>query len=122
MADAAANARVLSSVSAPAGERPFHRGGPGPLYWSTYGYSNSLNTQIPEAVWKANIDWIAKDLAPYGYRMVCTDGWIDGDQDVTPHGYIKSLSGRLGARLGLVGQLPQRRATCNWASTTTLSG
>ncbi len=24
--------------------------------------------------------------------MVCTDGWIDGDQDVTSHGYIKSLS------------------------------
>ena len=73
-------------------ERPFHRGGPGPLYWSTYGYSNSRNAQIPEAVWKANIDWIAKDLAPYGYQMVCTDGWIDGDQDVTSHGYIKSLS------------------------------
>jgi hypothetical protein len=73
-------------------ERPFHRGGPGPLYWSTYGYSNPHNAQIPEEVWKANIDWIHKDLAPYGYQMVCTDGWIDGDQDVNPHGYIKSLS------------------------------
>jgi glucan 1,6-alpha-isomaltosidase len=70
----------------------FRPGGPGPLYWSTYGYSNATNSQIPEAVWQANIDWIAQDLAPYGYRMVCTDGWIDGDQDVTANGYIQSLA------------------------------
>src|SRR5580704_1487058 len=75
-AEGAGDARAATSVSATTTERPFRRGGPGPLYWSTYGYSNSLNTQIPEAVWKANIDWIAKDLAPYGYQMVCTDGWI----------------------------------------------
>ncbi len=91
-AQAATNARAGTLASASVTKRPFQRGGPGPLYWSTYGYSNSRNTQIPEAVWQANIDWIAKDLAPYGYQMVCTDGWIDGDQDVTSHGYIKSLS------------------------------
>jgi hypothetical protein len=73
--------------------RPFHKGGPGPLYWSTYGYSNATNVQIPESVWKANVDWIAKELAPYGYRMACTDGWIDADQSVTSHGYIKTLNG-----------------------------
>ncbi len=43
-------------------------------------------------MWQANIDWVAEELAPHGYTMVCTDGWIDGDQDVTSHGYIKSLS------------------------------
>ena len=91
-AKAAAAAGASTSPVLPSSERPFHRGGPGPLYWSTYGYSNPHNAQIPEAVWKANIDWIAQDLAPYGYQMVCTDGWIDGDQDVTRHGYIKSLS------------------------------
>ena len=73
--------------------KPFHKGGPGPLYWSTYGYSNATNAQIPESVWKANVDWVAKELAPYGYRMACTDGWIDADQDVTSHGYIKTLNG-----------------------------
>ena len=78
-AQAATNARAGTLASASVTKRPFQRGGPGPLYWSTYGYSNSRNTQIPEAVWQANIDWIAKDLAPYGYQMVCTDGWIDGD-------------------------------------------
>ena len=89
---AAAAGAETAAAAIPSSERPFHRGGPGPLYWSTYGYSNPHNAQIPEAVWKANIDWIAQDLAPYGYQMVCTDGWIDGDQDVTRHGYIKSLS------------------------------
>jgi hypothetical protein len=73
--------------------KPFHKGGPGPLYWSTYGYSNATNAQIPESVWKANVDWIAEELASYGYRMACTDGWIDADQVVTSHGYIKSLNG-----------------------------
>ena len=73
--------------------KPFRKGGPGPLYWSTYGYSNATNAQIPEAVWKANVDWIAEELAPYGYRMACTDGWIDADQAVTSHGYIKTLNG-----------------------------
>jgi alpha-glucosidase len=78
-------------VSAAAAE--YHRrGGPGPLYWSTYGYNIAKNAQIPEAVWRANIDWVAQELAPHGYTMVCTDGWIDGDQDITSHGYIKSLS------------------------------
>jgi hypothetical protein len=30
--------------------------------------------------WLAEIDRIAQELAPYGCRMACTDGWIDGDQ------------------------------------------
>ena len=85
---AGAAAELASEVSATA----WRKGGPGPLYWSTYGYSNAKNAQIPESVWQANIDWVAEELAPHGYKMVCTDGWIDGDQDVTSHGYIKSLS------------------------------
>ncbi len=79
-------------VATSATETPFRRGGPGPLYWSTYGYSNTTNTNIPEDVWKANVDWVATALAPSGYDMVCTDGWIDDTQDVTRHGYIKSCS------------------------------
>ncbi len=55
-----------SSVSAPGPALPpapgFRRGGPGPLYWSTYDYENVTNAIIPEAVWKANIDWVADDL------------------------------------------------------------
>jgi hypothetical protein len=70
----------------------WRRGGTGPLYWSSYGYSEAANSQIPEAVWKANVDWVAATFAPHGYTMACTDGWIDGTQRVTSHGYIRSLS------------------------------
>ena len=68
------------------------RGAPGPLYWSTYGYSNEMNVNIPEAVWKTNIDWVANTFKPYGYTMVCTDGWVDLTQRVTTHGYMRSLA------------------------------
>jgi hypothetical protein len=67
------------------------RRGPGPLYWSTYGYNNLHNAAMPEDIWKANVDWVAENFASYGYRMVCTDGWCDKTKVVTPHGYIKSF-------------------------------
>ena len=65
-------------------------GGAGPLYWSTYDYENSKNVIIPEAAWKKNVDWVADTFRDYGYTMVCTDGWIDNTQKITPHGYILS--------------------------------
>ena len=61
-----------------------------PLYWSTYGYENTNNKIIPESVWKSNVDWVAANFRDYGYKMVCTDGWIDQTQKVTSHGYILS--------------------------------
>jgi len=68
----------------------FRRGGVGPLYWSTYGYNNQTNEAMPEEVWTANVDWVAKNFLPYGYRMVCTDGWVDYTQRVNSHGYVRS--------------------------------
>jgi alpha-glucosidase len=68
----------------------FRPGGAGPLYWSTYGYENAKNVLIPEDEWKANVDWVAATFRDYGYTMVCTDGWIDNTQRITPHGYILS--------------------------------
>jgi alpha-glucosidase len=68
----------------------FRRGGAGPLYWSTYGYENSKNVLIPEDIWKTNVDWVAATFRDFGYKMVCTDGWIDDTQRITPHGYIMS--------------------------------
>jgi hypothetical protein len=88
---AAAGASVLgTSASAPTAVPGFRPGGPGPLYWSTYDYENVSNTLIPESVWKANIDWVSETFREYGYTMVCTDGWIDGTQKITRHGYIVS--------------------------------
>ena len=80
-----------SGVNRPA-DAPFRRGGPGPLYWSTYAYNFSMNRAMPEHVWQANVDWVAETFRSHGYTMVCTDGWVDTTQDVTSHGYIRSLS------------------------------
>ena len=46
---------------------------------------------MPEDLWKTNVDWVAETFAPYGYRMVCTDGWCDKTTVVTEHGYIRSF-------------------------------
>lgn len=55
-----------------------------PLYWSVYEYCWLLEKQgipasqmdITEEQWDKIIDWVASDLKPYGYDMVCTDGFI----------------------------------------------
>lgn len=48
-----------------------------PLYWSVYEYCYTTDGYIPEDVWKTNIDWVETNLKPYGYNMVCIDGWGD---------------------------------------------
>jgi hypothetical protein len=78
------------SGSAAPSKSGFRPGGPGPLYWSTYGWELLENALIPEDVWKANVDWVAETFGDHGYKMVCTDGWIDDTQRITPHGYIVS--------------------------------
>ena len=83
---AATDVTFATSTGAPG----FRRGGAGPLYWSTYDYEEVTNAIIPEDVWKTNIDWVADTFRDYGYTMVCTDGWIDNTQKITPHGYIVS--------------------------------
>ena len=63
-----------------------------PLYWSVYKHcyilNDNQNTQkcISVADLKANIDYVAEHLKPYGYTMVCTDGWGD-DWKYNEHGY-----------------------------------
>lgn len=55
-----------------------------PLYWSVYEYCYELEKKgIPQSSmdispseWDKIIDWIATDLKPYGYDMICTDGFI----------------------------------------------
>ena len=88
-ADAAATLAAATGL-APTTAPKFRPGGAGPLYWSTYGYEFIKNVLIPEDVWKTNVDWVADTFRDYGYKMVCTDGWIDDTQRITPHGYILS--------------------------------
>ncbi|MFA7492057.1 MAG: hypothetical protein WCZ43_00860 [Proteiniphilum sp.] len=77
-----------SSNSVYCRESPFTKKGSGPKYWMAYEYCITNNVAIPEAVWKANIDWVADNLKPYGYDMVCNDGWVEGAQTINADGYI----------------------------------
>lgn len=53
-----------------------------PLFWSVYERAYQLDGQIwedrniPLEEWEANFDWVAKELKPYGYDMICTDGFL----------------------------------------------
>lgn len=53
-----------------------------PLYWSVYEYCYTREQQGESTIdispdeWDKIIDWVATDLKPYGYDMVCTDGFI----------------------------------------------
>lgn len=49
-----------------------------PLYWSVYERAYELDgddwdsRNIPLEEWELNFDWVARELLPYGYDMVCT--------------------------------------------------
>ena len=61
-----------------------HDGKKAPLYWSIYEYAYELeqagvdggSMDFTETQWDEIIDWVATNLKPYGYDMVCTDGFI----------------------------------------------
>ena len=70
-----------------------------PLYWSVYEYCHTQSQSgvknedmdITAAQWEQITDWLARDLKPYGYDMVCTDGFIsqnckDGSPYMTHYG------------------------------------
>lgn len=55
-----------------------------PLYWSVYEYCYeqersgvpNSETDITPDEWDRIIDWVSTELKPYGYDMVCTDGFV----------------------------------------------
>lgn len=55
-----------------------------PMYWSVYEYCYDqelagvagADMDITPAQWDEIIDWVATELKPHGYDMVCTDGFI----------------------------------------------
>lgn len=55
-----------------------------PLYWSVYEYCytkeqagvSGADMDISAEEWDKIIDWVATDLKPHGYDMICTDGFI----------------------------------------------
>lgn len=69
-----------------------------PLYWTVYEYGrlaekNGTDCNMPKEVWQKNIDWVAENLLPYGYDMICTDGFMAmlGD-DNAGHPYMTSYA------------------------------
>jgi hypothetical protein len=60
----------------------------GLLYWDSYWYQQIHNSPMNEAVWKANVDWVARNLAAAGYKMVSTDGWIEASTVLNQNGYV----------------------------------
>lgn len=85
-------ARAATKVAPTSRNSVWSRAGAGPLYWNTYGYNFPHDAPIPEAEWKANIDWLARDLAPAGYTMANTDGWVEWSTRTTPNGYVTSYN------------------------------
>ena len=69
-------------------DSPFTRKGTGPKYWIAYEHCWVTNVAIPEARWKANIDWVDQNFKSFGYDMICNDGWIEASQTVDENGYI----------------------------------
>ena len=53
-----------------------------PLYWSVYEHcwlkekAGEQHIDITQAQWDSIINWVATNLKPYGYEMICTDGFI----------------------------------------------
>ena len=73
-------------------ENPFKA----PLYWNPYEYCYTKDGSIPEDIWSQNIDWVEANLKPYGYNMICIDGWGDIKANITynENGYLTSHSDR----------------------------
>ena len=80
----------LLAAASPAGARDskFTREGRAPMYWMAYEQCYVTDKAIDEGRWKENIDWTALNLAPYGFDMVSSDGWVEGCQTVNANGYI----------------------------------
>ena len=90
-----------------------HNGVKAPLYWSIYEYAYGLEQagvsesrmDFSSSQWDEIIDWVATNLKPYGYDMLCTDGFIpmlanDASGYVTHYGSValKDLVAKCKAR------------------------
>lgn len=72
----------------PARDSGYTRHGAGPMYWMAYEECYVSDRPLSEARYKMNVDWVVENFLPYGFDMVCTDGWIEQGQTVNCYGYI----------------------------------
>ena len=67
------------------------RDGKAPLYWSIYEYCWKIEQgqdhvnkmDFTESQWDEIINYVSTNLLPYGYDMLCTDGFISMTSDGT---------------------------------------
>lgn len=66
-----------------------------PLYWTVYEFCYEAehfdtDRNMPKATWEKNLQFVAEQLKPYGYDMVCTDGFMTMSSDINtdPSGYM----------------------------------
>ena len=76
-----------------------------PLYCTVYEYcwtreQENTDRSLNESQWKQWLDWQAANLLPYGYNMICTDGFMSmyynkDDDPTNPDlgGYMTSYGG-----------------------------
>lgn len=83
--------------------------GRAPMYWMAYEQCFVDNNALDETRWRKNIDWVAENLLPLGYDMVCTDGWIEGAQTVNEYGYITKYNSGWGQDFSFYKKLAERK-------------
>lgn len=79
---------MATSQTLTARDSNFTRRGAGPMYWMAYEQCFVTDKPLSEDRFKMNIDWVAQNFKPYGYDMICTDGWIEQGQTINKNGYI----------------------------------
>lgn|SRR5574344_12849 len=84
----------LASISLGARDSKYTRTGVAPQYWTAYEYCYDMNVPITELRWQCNIDWMASTFLPYGYDMICNDGWIETAQTINQNGYITKYNSK----------------------------
>ena len=61
----------------------------GPLYWMAYETPFEEDHYLEEDRWDKNVEWMAEQgFVDAGYKMMSTDGWIEGAQVIDENGYI----------------------------------
>ena len=83
--------------------------GRAPMYWIAYEQCFVEDRALDESRWRDNINWVAENLLPHGYDMVCTDGWIEGGQTVDENGYITRYNSGWGQDFSFYVKLASRK-------------
>lgn len=100
---------LASSLTMQGRDSRYTHSGVAPLYWMAYEQCFVEDRAIDESRWRENINWVAENLLPYGFDMVCTDGWIEGAQTIDGNGYITKYNSGWGQGFSFYVSLAKRK-------------